>query len=217
MSVAAEQVSYAYDRRLKVLEAVSFEVQAGDSVAIMGPSGSGKSTFLSILGLLLRPTSGVVVIDGAPAPQREGHRRALRTSQFSWVFQTVNVLPRRTVADNVALGVLGQGQRRGAVWGNVMTALEIVGLAEFRSRTIDGLSGGELQRVGIARALVRQPRLVIADEPTGQLDASNARTVMQALLSVTAAGSALVVATHDPEVAAMCACTLRLTGGALQA
>jgi ABC-type lipoprotein export system ATPase subunit len=208
-------IAFSYRSGIRVLDDVNLTMNNGESVAIVGPSGSGKSTLLAVMGLLQRPLSGVVAIAGTTVPLQERARRDVRTSAISWVFQTVNVLPRRTAADNVALGLLGRGARRRETTERVQAALDLVGLGDQALQRVHELSGGELQRVGVARALVRRPELVIADEPTGQLDHANSVLTIDALLRATRLGAGVIVATHDPTVAARCDRTLRLVAGAL--
>lgn len=216
MSVATlEQVCFSYEGGSLVLDRTSLRVEAGESVAIVGPSGSGKSTLLAVLGLLQHPGSGSVTLGGEAIPVQERARRAARTSQIAWIFQSVHLIPRRTALDNVALGLLGQGERRKDVGERARRALCEVGLEDKADRPVHQLSGGEAQRVGIARALVRQPLLIIADEPTGQLDQHNSLLTIEALLGNGLRGSGLVVATHDLDVARRCTRTLSLTGGSL--
>src|SRR5690606_24699980 len=142
----------------------------GESVAIVGPSGSGKSTLLALAGLLIRPESGSVRIDGQPAPSDERLRRRLRRATFAWIFQSVNALPGRTVLDNVAIGSLSRGARRCDAEAQGRNALAKVGLAHLDQRPLATLSGGERQRMCVARVLAATPKVVLADEPTGQLD-----------------------------------------------
>jgi ABC-type lipoprotein export system ATPase subunit len=210
-------ITFSYPHSNRVLDGVDLTVHKGESVAIVGPSGSGKSTLLAVLGLLQRPRTGVVAIAGTAVPSNERARRALRANAISWVFQTVNVLPRRTAADNVALGLLGRGTRRGATTEPVQAALDLVGIGDKARRRVHELSGGELQRVGVARALVRSPELVIADEPTGQLDHASSIVTIDALLRGAQLGAGIIVATHDVAVAARCDRTLRLVDGILAA
>lgn len=205
MPLTLQNVSKGYVEDRMVLDGVDLEVPDGETMAIMGPSGSGKTTLLSILGLLLDPTSGSVLIDGQPAPAGERLRHPLRSNTFGWVLQTVNVMGRRTAAENVAIPLLSSGMPREESHGNAVAALTRVGLGRFADAPVRLLSGGEVQRVCIARALVHKPRFLLADEPTGQLDYATSAEVLDAfeeLLSVT--GSTLLVATHDPTVARVC-------------
>ncbi|QSB17440.1 ATP-binding cassette domain-containing protein [Natronosporangium hydrolyticum] len=190
-----------------VLDGVSLEVTTGETVAIMGPSGSGKTTLLALLGGLLPVQEGLVAVvtnDQATRP----------TDYVAWVLQTVNVLADRTVADNVALGGLSAGQRYADAVETARWWLAEVGLLERGDDPVGVLSGGEIQRVVIARALASARPLVLADEPTGQLDAATTATVLSVLLDGSH-GRSVVVVTHDPEVARRCDRALRLRDGVL--
>ncbi|MFU8841682.1 MAG: ABC transporter ATP-binding protein [Nitriliruptoraceae bacterium] len=183
-------------------------VAAGETVAVVGPSGSGKTTLVSVLGGLLRPTEGELCLDG----------RAVRVGELppgtvAWVFQTVNLLSHRSAAANVALGMLAGGAGRREAHAAALPALEAVGLSEHAFRRAGTLSGGEAQRVGIARALVGVPRYVLADEPTGQLDLATSRAVVATLFDARPPSTALVVATHDLELARRCDRILRVVEG----
>lgn len=213
MSLALAGVSHRYRASEQLLNDINVAFEGGTSTAITGPSGSGKTTLLSIVGLLLRPTAGNVSIDGQLVQTRADAERA--RTQIGWMFQSTNVLPDRTVADNVTLGGLGQGKGRAALAPEVASALNRVGLGGFESRRAASLSGGELQRLCIARTLVRRPAIVVADEPTGQLDRTNSALVADILVS--AFGSApVVVATHDERVARLCDREYRLADGKLE-
>lgn len=198
MSLALRAVSHVYGDR-QVLTEVDFTVEPGETVAVVGSSGSGKTTMISILGGLLRPTRGQLVYDGRP----------LRAGRFppgdvAWVFQTVNLFGHRTALDNVAVGMLVRGVSRRKARQAAETALTTVGLADHVGRRANTLSGGEAQRVGIARALVSAPRYVLADEPTGQLDPTTSQMVGSTLFDARPAQTAVVVATHDLDLAARC-------------
>lgn len=210
MLLSVTDLGFAYPHRPPVLADVTFEVPGGSSLAIVGPSGTGKTTLLALLGGLLLPSSG-----GAAVVLDDGERRAVGPLA-SWVLQTVNVLPDRTVADNVALGAYSSGVGRRAALALVEPALAEVGLAGYARRPVRTLSGGEVQRVVIARALVSDRPVVLADEPTGQLDPRTTTDVASALL---AAGRdrIVVIVTHDPAVAALCSHVLRLDSGHLEA
>jgi ABC-type lipoprotein export system ATPase subunit len=197
-----------------VLEGLNLEVADGESLAVMGPSGSGKTTLISILGLLVEPSAGSVTIDGSPGPSRESQRHRVRSELFGWVLQTVNVLGRRTALDNVSIPLLSSGFTRDQAAMLARDALETVGLGGHVDQPVRLLSGGEVQRVCIARALAHRPRYLLADEPTGQLDHNTSTEVLNGLKHLlTDAGSALVVVTHDPQVADLCARTVDLVDG----
>lgn len=188
-----------------VLMGVSIEVAVGDRVALIGPSGSGKTTLLSVLGGLLRPHQGEVFADVA------GERRS-PDGEVGWVLQTTNGLGRRTVLDNVLLGTLRQRDPIATRLERCDRALEAVGLLTSRGRAVRTLSGGELQRVSIARAIAACRPFILADEPTGQLDRASTTTVLDAMFSVDT-DRAVVVATHDPQVWERCGRVYHLENG----
>lgn len=191
-------------------------ISPGETVALVGPSGSGKTTLLSIIGLLSAPTSGTVLINGVAAPRGDRHRSVLRRQHFSWVFQTTNALGARTVIDNVAMGALALGMPRDAAVRVAMAALSATGLTGLANRPARTLSGGELQRACIARALSTNPSVLLADEPTGQLDRRTSKMVLDALWAARAPGTAMVLATHDDSVSDRCDRRLRLVDGAIK-
>ncbi|MEW5792394.1 MAG: ABC transporter ATP-binding protein [Pseudomonadota bacterium] len=186
-----------------VLKDVSLEVSAGEFVAIMGPSGSGKSTFMNILGCLDVPSSGHYWLDGrdtaALGPDRLA---ALRNRLIGFVFQGFNLLPRINALDNVALPLLYSGLNRAARRERARALLEQVGLGRFASHLPNQLSGGQQQRVAIARALANQPRLLLADEPTGNLDTRTSQEIMGLFTQLNAGGEITVVlVTHETDIA----------------
>ena len=199
-----------------VLQGVDLEIADGSSVALMGPSGSGKTTLLSVLGLLTQPTEGEVAIDGHPVTAGSRDAGQIRAEQFSWVFQTANALLRRTAIENAALQLLARGVARRSAERAALEELERVGVGALARRRCRLLSGGELQRVCIARALAAAPRWILADEPTGQLDHATTLDVIDALIDGRPVGTSVIIATHDAEVAARCGRTLRLLDGAIQ-
>jgi len=208
-----EGVSHRYGTGPLVLNNIDLAVTPGESVALMGPSGSGKTTLLSIMGLLTVPTAGSVMIDDRSVPRRGRPRDWVRAESFSWVFQTVNVLGSRTAQDNAALSLLARGVPRRQASRSADEALAAVGLAERATDRVVELSGGELQRVCIARAVASIPRFVLADEPTGQLDHATSLQVLDALWAARRPATALVVATHDPMVAQRCDRVVNLIDG----
>jgi ABC-type lipoprotein export system ATPase subunit len=211
--VALRGVSHRYRSGPWVLDSVHVDIGVGETVAVTGPSGSGKTTLLSILGLLTDPTGGTVLVGGQPLPRSRRARDRLRAVWFSWVFQTVNVLGSRTALDNAALGMLAQGVPRPVGAERAQAALGQVGLADRAVSSVVDLSGGELQRVCIARAVAAAPRVVLADEPTGQLDHHTSLQVLDALFGARRPETALVIATHDPTVAERCDRIVRLIDG----
>lgn len=209
MSLRLTGITHRYGHQPPVLRGLTLEVAGGEAVAIVGPSGSGKTTLLNILGGLMRPTAGEVLIDGTAL--------ARSNKRFTWVFQGSNLLSSRSAVDNVALALYGRGYDRQSALRQAAAWLERVGLAGKEDMTTAQLSGGEAQRVGLARALAPVPRYVIADEPTGQLDQVNSDLVGALLLGERATETSIVIATHDPSLAAMCDRRLLLRGGVLEA
>jgi putative ABC transport system ATP-binding protein len=189
---------------VQALHDVSLTVEEGEMVAIMGPSGSGKSTLLHILGALDHPDSGSVSIDGRRYDDLSDHELTrLRGEVFGFVFQFFNLLPTLSAAENVLLPALVNGERPGHYAERVDSLLDRVGLGGRAAHLPTELSGGEQQRVAIARALLRRPRLVLADEPTGNLDSKAGGTVMRLLRTVVDEGQTVVMVTHDPGAAAL--------------
>ena len=196
---------------------VNLTVRSGDYLSIIGPSGSGKSTLLHILGLLDRPTSGEYRLDGLPTGSAsESDRAALRGGRIGFVFQSFHLLPHRTVLDNVLLATLYSGVPRGEREQRARTALERVGLDHRVDFTPSTLSGGERQRVAIARSVVADPKLLLADEPTGNLDTKNSAGIMDLFDELHADGLTLVVITHDLAVSARAERRVRISDGRLQ-
>ena len=188
--------------RVHALDDVSLSVDAGALVAVMGPSGSGKSTLLTIAGTLEEPTSGEVLIGGTPAAKMSRAQRArLRRRAIGYVFQDFNLLPGLTAAENVALPLELDGTAARKARAAGMRALASLGLADRAGQYPDQLSGGERQRVAIARAMVGERQLMLADEPSGALDSANAEEVMHLLHAASERGLAVVVVTHDPQLA----------------
>jgi lipoprotein-releasing system ATP-binding protein len=191
------------DRTLEVLKGVDLEVHPGEIVGLIGPSGSGKSSLLHAAGLLERPTAGTVVIDGVDASKmKEGPRTRLRLRAIGFVYQFHHLLPEFTALDNVVLPQLILGRSRAEARVRAEELLTRLGLAERMHHQPAQMSGGEQQRVAIARALANQPRLILADEPTGNLDPATSGSVFQSLFDlVRIQGVAALVATHNMELA----------------
>jgi lipoprotein-releasing system ATP-binding protein len=207
----------AADGGLRVLADVSFTVEPGGRLAIMGPSGSGKSTLLAIVGGLEPPTAGSVRLDGVePFAADAAGRAAFRNRRIGFVFQEHHLLPGCTALDNVVLPALAGGRVTADVAARAERLLDRVGLGGRVHHLPEELSGGERQRVAVARALVLAPRLVLADEPTGQLDSRSAAAVAELLVELTAeAGGMLVVVTHSGAVAARVGAMRELVDGRL--
>jgi putative ABC transport system ATP-binding protein len=202
MELVQAGVTYPGAVPVSALKPVSLRVRAGEAVSVEGRSGSGKSTLLNILGLLDRPTEGQYVVRGLDTTElSEAATTALRARQFGFVFQSFHLLGDRSAAENVELGGLYRGTTRRERRQMAIDSLEAVGLGQRLSALPGTLSGGERQRVAIARALSQQPRVLLCDEPTGNLDRQNSRSVTELLLQLSAGGLTIVVATHDPQVA----------------
>ena len=202
---------------VNALTDVNLTVRSGDYLSIIGPSGSGKSTLLHILGLLDRPTSGEYRLDGLPTgTASESDRAALRGGRIGFVFQSFHLLPHRTVLDNVLLATLYSGVPRGEREQRARTALERVGLDHRVDFTPSTLSGGERQRVAIARSVVADPKLLLADEPTGNLDSRSGAEVLSFLRrSVRELGRTIIMVTHDPAAAAYADRVVLIADGAI--
>ncbi len=188
---------------VQALRGVSLRVEPGEYAAIIGPSGSGKSTLMHLLGLLDRPSSGVITVGGRDATSLSDSEMAtLRNETIGFVFQSFQLLSRTTAIDNVALPLLYRGVSKGERRDRAEAALDAVGLAGRTGHKATELSGGEQQRVAIARALVGEPQLLLADEPTGNLDTRTGGEVMETLERLNAeSGVAVVLVTHDRDIA----------------
>lgn len=183
------------------LDEVDLEIEHGEFLAIMGPSGSGKSTLMNIIGLLDRPTHGSYNLDSRSVAKLKPNRRAkLRRDKIGFVFQSFNLLPRMHVLDNVALPLSYKGMSVARRLRQASDVLERVGMREREYYFPKQLSGGQLQRAAIARALVNNPAIIIADEPTGNLDSVSSRTVMELLSEINAQGNTVLMVTHNPEL-----------------
>jgi len=194
----------------------TFTIEQGEMVAITGPSGSGKTTLLSLLGLLDAPTAGVYQLNGLDvAALSDNERAAVRARRIGFVFQSFHLVGYRSVIDNVELGLLYDGTSRRERRRRSLEVIDQVGLGARAEALCSHLSGGEKQRVAIARTIVRRPALVLCDEPTGNLDTANSDAIMAMLGELHSAGMTVVVITHDPTVAAHARRNLRIRDGLL--
>jgi len=183
------------------LDEVSLSIEAGECVAVMGPSGSGKSTLMNLIALLDRPTHGTYVLSGRNVSRLGANPRArYRRDKIGFIFQSFNLLPRLTALDNVALPLLYKGLSAGKRTRKAWDMLERVGLGDRAYYYPRQLSGGQVQSVAIARALVNNPQLIIADEPTGNLDSNSSRLVMELLSEIHKTGNTVIFVTHNPEL-----------------
>jgi putative ABC transport system ATP-binding protein len=200
------------------LDDVSLDVHEGEFVAIVGPSGSGKSTMMNILGCLDRPTSGTYALAGTAVQSLDDNALArVRSRTIGFVFQSYNLLPRTTALDNVATPLLYQGVKGAERKRRAVAALERLGLGDRIDHEPTELSGGQQQRVAVARAIVTEPALILADEPTGNLDSHAGADVMALLHELNAAGRTIVLITHDTDVAATAGRQVHLRDGRVAA
>ena len=202
------------DQIVRALQDVNLTVPGGDYLALMGPSGSGKSTLLHILGCLDRPTAGTYVLDGREVGALpESALAEVRSRKIGFVFQFFHLVPRLTAAGNVELPMVLAGIRPAERRERVAAALGSVGLTDRAAHRPDQLSGGQRQRVAIARATVMGPSILLADEPTGNLDRASGHEIIELIESMNRAGLTLVVVTHDPEVGQRARRILKLVDG----
>ncbi len=220
--VAAKNLTKVYKMgtmEVHALRGLNVEIQRGEVVSIMGPSGSGKSTLMNMLGCLDRPTSGEYYLDGESVAEMDDDQLAdIRNRKVGFIFQGFNLLPRSTAITNVELPMRygnsnnGRSRRQAAI-----EALESVGLGDRLDHRPNELSGGQQQRVAIARALVNNPSIIMADEPTGNLDSKSGDELMELLLNLNKErGTTLIIVTHDPEIAALTQRVITIRDGVVE-
>ena len=202
---------------VNALDGVDLDVDRNEYLALMGPSGSGKTTFMNIIGCLDSPTEGRYVLNGEDVTSMSDDTLAhIRNKEIGFVFQTFNLLPRASAFQNVELPLIYAGLDAGTRRERAATALEAVGLQDRAHHKPNELSGGQRQRVAIARALVNQPSIILADEPTGNLDSKSGAEIMKLFEELHARGNTLIVVTHDDAVAAHARREVRLRDGRIE-
>jgi len=200
------------DIKVNALDHVSMDIEPGEMVSIMGPSGSGKSTLMNVLGCLDRPTSGVYTLDGIDVSHMTDDQLAkVRNKKIGFVFQSYNLLPRLNAEMNAELPMIYTGTRNRRE--RAIKAMEAVGIAQRAHHKPSEMSGGEQQRVAIARALVNDPPLILADEPTGNLDTKTSHAIMEFLQELNAKGITIVIVTHEEDIAGFTNRTVYLRDG----
>ncbi len=219
--VEARGISKVYkmgEVEVQALRGASLQIRRGEVVAIMGPSGSGKSTLMNILGCLDRPTAGEYLLDGEQvATLNDDQLASIRNHKVGFVFQSFNLLPRQSALANVELPLRYAGLVNGGRRQRAQAALELVGLGDRLHHRPAELSGGQQQRVAIARALVNDPAIIMADEPTGNLDSKAGKEIMTSLLSLNKAlGTTLIIVTHDPAIGQQTQRIIRLRDGLVE-
>ena len=200
-----------------VLKGVDLEIEKGEYVALMGPSGSGKSTLMNILGCLDTPPSGNYTLNGKDVSEMDEKSLAeIRNKEIGFVFQTFNLLPRTTALDNVALPMIYAGKSKSERNERAAEVLEQVGLGDRMDHHPNQLSGGQRQRVAVARALVNHPSIILADEPTGNLDSKTSVEIMMLFDEIHAKGNTVILVTHEEDIAAHAHRIIRLRDGVVE-
>jgi len=200
-----------------VLKGIDLEIKKGEYVALMGPSGSGKSTLMNLLGCLDTPTSGTYILNGKDVSQMQDDELAdIRNKEIGFIFQTFNLLPRTTALDNVALPMIYAGHSKSERNARATEVLKQVNLADRMDHQPNQLSGGQRQRVAIARALVNKPSIILADEPTGNLDSKTSEEIMVLLEEIHQNGNTIIVVTHEEDIAAHAKRIIRMRDGMIE-
>ncbi len=218
--IRVEQVYKIYNvggQEVRALDGVSLSIYKNDSVAIMGPSGSGKSTLMNILGCLDSPDSGQYILNGTDVSSMEDSDLAdVRNREIGFVFQSFNLLPKYTAAENVALPMVYAGVPAAERKERAARALQTVGLEERMDHRPNELSGGQRQRVALARALINRPSIILADEPTGNLDTATSVEIMKLFDEIHSQGNTVIVVTHEEDIAAYAKRVIRLRDGKVE-
>jgi len=200
-----------------VLKGIDLNIEQGDYVAIMGPSGSGKSTLMNLLGCLDTPTAGSYILNGKDVSKMSDDELAeIRNTEIGFVFQTFNLLPRTTAIDNVALPMVYAGASKAERNKRAKEVLTDVGLADRMDHKPNQLSGGQRQRVAVGRALVNKPSIILADEPTGNLDSKTGYEIMNLFDDIHKAGNTVIMVTHEEDIAAHAKRVIRLRDGLIE-
>ncbi|TDR26149.1 ABC transporter ATP-binding protein [Flavobacterium cheniae] len=200
-----------------VLKGIDLEINKGEYVALMGPSGSGKSTLMNILGCLDTPTSGTYILNGKHVSEMQDDELAgIRNKEIGFVFQTFNLMPRTTALDNVALPMVYAGHSKSERVERATEVLTQVGLNDRMDHKPNQLSGGQRQRVAVARALVNKPSIILADEPTGNLDSKTSVEIMNLFNEIHAKGNTVILVTHEEDIAAYAHRIIRLRDGLIE-
>lgn len=202
---------------INVLKGIDLNINKGEYVALMGPSGSGKSTLMNLLGCLDTPTSGTYILNGNDVSQMTDDNLAeIRNKEIGFVFQTFNLLPRTTALDNVALPMIYAGYSKSERKERATEVLKQVGLGDRMDHEPNQLSGGQRQRVAVARALVNKPSIILADEPTGNLDSKTSVEIMNLFNEIHANGNTVILVTHEEDIAAYAHRIIRLRDGLVE-
>lgn len=200
-----------------VLKGIDLDIDKGEYVAIMGPSGSGKSTLMNLIGCLDTPTAGTYILNGKDVSQMSDDELAeIRNKEIGFVFQTFNLLPRTTALDNVALPMVYAGTSKKDRTERAIKVLADVGLSDRMDHRPNQLSGGQRQRVAVGRALVNKPSIILADEPTGNLDSKTGVEIMNLFEDIHKAGNTIIVVTHEEEIASHAQRVIRLRDGMIE-